>query len=668
VEKRKLEMITPFEESGDQPKAIQFLSEGILAEKHHQLLLGVTGSGKTFTMAKVLERVQRPGIIIAHNKTLAAQLYREFKCFFPNNAVHYFVSFYDYYQPEAYLAATDTFIEKDSSINAELDRMRHSATRALYERDDVIIIASVSCIYGLGEPADYSGLAQTLKIGDLIERRQLLKKLVKLQFDRNDAVLTRGKFRVRGDVVEVFGVGDETALRIELWGNEIESLSRIDPLRNTVLEKIERARIFPATHYITYSDRWPSILKEIRDELDVSLQKMDMENRILEKQRLLQRTQYDLEMLELTGYCSGIENYSRFLTGRKPGEAPPTLLDYLPENAVVFLDESHVTLPQLRAMYRGDRSRKENLVHHGFRLPSALDNRPLRFEEFQAKVRNCIYISATPADFEIQISGDRIVEQLIRPTGLMDPKIIIRPAHGQVDDLYDLIKERSERNERTLVTTLTKKMAESLADYYVELGLKVQYLHSDITTLERINVIRKLRAGIFDCLVGVNLLREGLDLPEVSLVAILDADQEGFLRSTTSLIQTIGRCARHVDGIAVLYADRRTNSINNALEETQRRRSMQHHYNEENEITPESIVKTLDDGVFSAGELDYNTIPIKSDSNLYSLTIEELEKRIFELEEEMLICAKELEFEKAAQLRDKIAELRKITESRSPIE
>jgi len=666
LDKRKLEMVTSYKPSGDQPKAISFLSNGILEKEKHQVLLGVTGSGKTFTMAKVLETLQKPGIVIAHNKTLAAQLYREFKCFFPNNAVHYFVSYYDYYQPEAYLAATDTYIEKDSSINEELDRMRHSATRALYERKDVIIVASVSCIYGLGEPADYTGLAVTVEAGDSIERRQLLKKLVKLQFERNDAVLTRGKFRVRGDTVEVFGVGDNDALRIELWGNEIESLCRIDPLRNTVLERIERARIFPASHYVTYSDRWPRILKEIREELEVSVKNMELENRLLEKQRLLQRTQFDLEMLELTGYCSGIENYSRFLTNRKIGEAPPTLLDYLPEDAIVFIDESHVTIPQLRAMYRGDRSRKENLVHHGFRLPSALDNRPLKFEEFVTRAEQCIYVSATPSDYEIEVSQEHIVEQLIRPTGLTDPQIIIRPAHGQVDDLFEAIRERADRNERCLVTTLTKKMAESLTDYYIELGLKVQYLHSDVKTLDRIEKIRELRSGKFDCLVGVNLLREGLDLPEVSLVAILDADQEGFLRSTTALIQTIGRCARHIDGEVILYADKMTKSINNAVEETKRRRLLQNRYNVENGITPESIKKTLDDNVFATGEIDYHTIPLKS-GDIQSCTIEELEKQIFELEEEMLLCAKKLNFEKAAQLRDKISDLRAVKESRDPI-
>nr|HPQ40666.1 excinuclease ABC subunit UvrB [bacterium] len=651
-------MITHYEPCGDQPKAIRYLSEGIQSKEKHQTLLGVTGSGKTFTMAKVLETVQRPGLIIAHNKTLAAQLYREFKQFFPDNAVHYFVSYYDYYQPEAYIATTDTYIEKDASINDELDRMRHAATRALYERKDVIIVASVSCIYGLGEPEDYSGLALNLATGDMISRRQFLEKLVSIQFERNDAVLTRGKFRVRGDVVEVFGVGDDEAVRIEFWGDDIEALSRIDPLRNTVIEKIDRVRIFPATHYVTMADRWPEILRGIRSEMEERIRVLTEDNRLLERQRLMQRTQFDLEMLELTGYCSGIENYSRHLTGRSPGEPPPTLLDYLPEGAVVFIDESHVTIPQLRAMYRGDRSRKENLVHHGFRLPSALDNRPLRFEEFTDRVPQTVYVSATPAEYEITMSGDRITEQLIRPTGLTDPEVLVRPAHGQVDDLYEEVGVRVKRNERVLVTTLTKKMAESLTEYYVELGIKARYLHSDITTLERIKIIRELRNGAFDCLVGVNLLREGLDLPEVSLVAILDADQEGFLRSTTSLIQTIGRCARHINGQVILYGDKMTNSMRSALDETNRRRTLQTEYNEQHGITPQSIQSRWDDTAFALSESDYHTVPAGSEADIGNLTVDELERRILELEEEMLRCAKELKFEKAAQLRDQIADLR----------
>lgn len=657
---RIFNMFSEFEPCGDQPKAIDFLSEGILLDKPHQTLLGVTGSGKTFTMAKVIESVQRPALVIAHNKTLAAQLYREFKTLFPQNAVHYFVSYYDYYQPEAYIASTDTYIEKDAAINSELDRMRHAATRALYERRDVIIIASVSCIYGLGEPEDYSGLAFTVEKGQRLSRRKFLENLVALQFERNDAVVIRGKFRVRGDTVEVFGVGDDDATRIEFFGDEVDRIQRIDPLRNIVLESLDRIRIFPATHYVTQSDRWPKVLANIREELDTQAAAFEAENKLLERQRLVQRTRFDLEMMELTGYCAGIENYSRHLTGRSSGEPPPTLLDYLPNDAILFIDESHVTLPQLRAMFRGDRARKDNLVHHGFRLPSARDNRPLTFEEFSLRARQCIYVSATPAEYEINLSGDRVVEQVIRPTGLVDPLIHIRPAHGQVDDLYDEIKARAGRNERCLVTTLTKKMAENLADYYIDLGLKARYLHSDITTLERIKIIRDLRAGTFDALIGVNLLREGLDIPEVSLVAVLDADQEGFLRSTNALIQTMGRCARHVDGQVILYADRMTNSIREASEETGRRRQLQTDYNIRNGITPQSIRKNLDQMEFGQGQSDYYPVPKAEERDPKSLTVAEMEDRILLLEKEMLACAKELKFEKAAQFRDQIMELREI--------
>jgi excinuclease ABC subunit B len=659
-------MKSDYEPCGDQPRAIDYLSSGILDNHPHQTLLGVTGSGKTFTMAKIIERVQRPSLIIAHNKTLAAQLYREFSILFPGNAVHYFVSYYDYYQPEAYIPSTDLYIEKDASINSELDRMRHAATRALFERNDTIIIASVSCIYGLGEPEDYTGLAVTLNTGQKSGRRWLMGKLVELQFERNDTVLTRGKFRVRGDVVEIFGVGDDDATRVEFFGSEIERIFRIDPLKNSVLEKIDRVRIFPATHYVTTAERKPAILRSIRCEMEQQSDILLKENRLLERQRLLQRTQYDLEMLELTGYCSGIENYSRHLTGRMAGEPPPTLLDYLPENAVVFIDESHVTLPQLRAMFRGDRSRKDTLILHGFRLPSARDNRPLTFEEFKERVRQCIYVSATPADYEISLSRDRIVEQLIRPTGLLDPVVTVRPAYGQVDDLYEEIRIRTDKNERTLVTTLTKKMAESLTDYYVELGLKVRYLHSDITTLERIKIIRELRMGVFDCLIGVNLLREGLDIPEVSLVAILDADQEGFLRSTNSLIQTIGRCARHVDGFVILYADKKTDSITKALAETERRRQLQAEFNRVHGITPKSIVKDIDMAGFASGQSDYYSVPVESGKNIHSLTVPELERMILDLETDMMVYAKELKFEKAALIRDRIFELREALISNNP--
>jgi excinuclease ABC subunit B len=656
----QFKMISEFEPCGDQPKAIEFLSNGILSNQPHQTLLGVTGSGKTFTMAKVIEQVQRTSIVIAHNKTLAAQLYREFKNLFPENAVHYFVSYYDYYQPEAYIPTTDLFIEKDASVNSELDRMRHAATRALYERPDTIIIASVSCIYGLGEPEDYRGLSIALKTGQCIGRRTLMERLVSLQYERNDTVLTRGKFRVRGDVVEVFGVGDDDAIRIDFFGNDVDRIQRIDPLKNTVLEKLERVRIFPATHYITSSERWPKILAEIRQDLERRVIFFEKEDKLLERQRIQQRTHFDLEMLELTGYCSGIENYSRYLTGRKTGEPPPTLLDYLPDNAVIFIDESHVTLPQLRAMYRGDRARKDMLIHHGFRLPSARDNRPLRFDEFSERASQCVYVSATPSDYEVSLSRDHIVEQLIRPTGLLDPIVDIRPAHGQVDDLYEEIQLRVQKNERSLVTTLTKKMAESLSEYYTELGLKVRYLHSDITTLERVKIIRDLRRGLFDCLIGVNLLREGLDIPEVSLVAILDADQEGFLRSTNSLIQTIGRCARHIDGYVILYADRKTRSIHTAIAETERRRSLQSEYNRQNGITPQSIKKRIETSGFSSGEMDYFAVPKTADQSIKTLTVPELEDKILNLEKEMLACAKELKFEKAASLRDQIMELRDV--------
>ncbi len=652
-------MVTDLEPCGDQPKAIRYLCEGLMQNEAHQTLLGVTGSGKTFTMARIIQTVQKPALIIAHNKTLAAQLYREFKGLFPDNAVHYFVSYYDYYQPEAYIASTDTYIEKDAAINSELDRMRHAATRALFERKDIIIVASVSCIYGLGEPEDYSGLAFTVQKGQILSRRKLLEKLIELHFERNDTVLIRGKFRVRGDIVEVFGVGDDDAIRIELFGDEIEKILRIDPLRNSVIEKLDRVRIFPSTHYVTSTSRWPRIFTDIRAELAEQATLLEAENRLLERQRLLQRTQFDLEMLELTGYCSGIENYSRYLTGRQSGEPPPTLLDYLPDDAILFIDESHATLPQLRAMYRGDRARKDNLVFHGFRLPSARDNRPLTFEEFSARIHRCIYVSATPSDYEINLSGERVVEQLIRPTGLLDPLIHIRPAHGQVDDLYDEIKKRADRNERTLVTTLTKKMSENLTDYFVELGLKVRYLHSDITTLDRIKIIRELRMGLFDALIGVNLLREGLDLPEVSLVAILDADQEGFLRSTNSLIQTIGRCARHADGQVILYADKITNSIRAAVDETRRRRQLQTDYNAQHGITPQSIIKRVEMSDFGSSQSDYYVVPTGLESDPQSLSIAEIEFKILSIEKEMHACAKDLKFEKAATLRDQILELRK---------
>ncbi len=654
----RFEITSNFEPCGDQPKAIDFISQGIMNNKPYQTLLGVTGSGKTYTMAKIIEKTGRPSLIIAHNKTLAAQLYREFKRFFPNNAVHYFVSYYDYYQPEAYLPATDTYIEKDAAINEDLDRMRHAATQSLFERRDVIIVASVSCIYGLGSPIDYNGLALHLHHGQTIPRHKLLHSLVELNFNRNDLVLLRSSFRVKGDCIEIFGAGDEHALRIELFGDEIEKLCRIDALRGTVIEILDKVQIFPASHYATASDRWPVILTKIRQELQQRLEELAAEGKLLERQRLLQRTEFDLEMLELTGYCTGIENYSRHLTGRNPGEPPPTLLDYLPQDAIIFIDESHVTLPQLRAMYRGDRSRKDVLCRHGFRLSSALDNRPLTFEEFTRRTHQTLFISATPSNYELEKSGDAIVEQIIRPTGLLDPQIIIRPAHGQIDDLYEEIKARADRGERTLVTTLTKKMAENLSEFYIEMGLKVCYLHSDVKTLERVKLIRELRIGKYSALIGINLLREGLDLPEVSLVAILDADQEGFLRSTTSLIQTIGRCARHVSGQVILYADRITRSMQEAIHETNRRREIQRAYNIEHHITPRSVYRDIEDTMFTISDADYVTIPLGDHTDPKSWSLEEYDSHIEQLEKDMFKCAKELKFEEAARIRDRIQEIR----------
>jgi excinuclease ABC subunit B len=651
-----------FDPQGDQRKAIEFLTSGIQQNHRHQTLLGVTGSGKTFTMAKVIEASQRPTLVIAHNKTLAAQLYREFKRFLPDNAVHYFVSYYDYYQPEAYIATSDTFIEKDASINDELDRMRHAATKALFERKDVVIIASVSCIYGLGSPTEYSGLLIKLFKSMPISRRRLLERLVELQYVRNDTVLIRGKFRVRGDTVEILGAGEDDALRVEFFGDHIEGLSRIDPLRSKVLETLNSAVVYPATHYVTRSTHLPAILRNIRDELHVRLNELKDDGKLLETQRLMERTEFDLEMLELTGHCSGIENYSRHLTGRSQGEAPPTLLDYLPRDAVVFIDESHVTIPQLKAMYRGDHSRKTVLVKHGFRLPSALDNRPLTFQEFNERVPSVVFVSATPSSYEYDKSGDRIVEQLIRPTGLTDPEVEIRPATGQVDDLYEEIKSRADRNERVLVTTLTKKMAEDLCDYYRETGLRVCYLHSEVDTLNRVKIIRDLRMGKYDVLIGVNLLREGLDLPEVSLVAILDADQEGFLRSTTSMVQTIGRCARHVDGRAILYADKVTRSMQAALSETDRRRQIQEEFNLKWDITPVSIEKSIDADVFAISSADYVTVPTGNVKDPLSWSFEEYDRTIATLEKEMLECAAELKFEEAALIRDEIKSIRKARE------
>jgi len=649
---------TEFEPQGDQPQAIEKLTEGVRQSLPHQVLMGVTGSGKTFTVAKVIEAVQRPTLIIAHNKTLAAQLYGEFKSLFPGNAVEYFVSYYDYYQPEAYLPSTDTYIEKDSSINEDIDKLRHSATHSLLERRDVIIVASVSCIYGLGSPEAYSGLLVELERGREMSRETLLRRLVEIQYERNDVDFHRGTFRVRGEVVEIFPpYEEERAIRVEFFGDEIETLSFVDPLRGRKLQFLERIAVYPGSHYVTTRDNLDRAIAAIREELEGRLAELRAEDKLLETQRLEQRTNFDIEMMEEMGYCQGIENYSRHLTGRAPGEPPPTLVEYLPKDALIVLDESHATVPQLIGMYRGDRSRKETLVKYGFRLPSALDNRPLRFEEYEKFPQQRIYISATPAAYELNKARGRVVEQIIRPTGLMDPEIIVRPVAGQVDDLLAEIRRRVEKKERVLVTTLTKRMAENLSTYYEGLGVKVKYLHSDIQTLERVSIIRDLRLGEFDVLVGVNLLREGLDIPEVSLVAILDADKEGFLRSERSLIQTSGRAARNVGGQVLMYADRITRSIRACLEETGRRRALQERYNREHSITPESIRKSIDNILSSIYEADYASAPIVAEEQLTFRSGADLKKTIRKLQGEMKEAAKALEFEKAARLRDQIKAL-----------
>ena len=657
----KLSIITDFVPAGDQPQAIDQLTQGLQEGKEHQVLLGVTGSGKTFTIANVIERVQRPALIIAHNKTLAAQLYEEFKGLFPENAVEYFVSYYDYYQPEAYLPVTDTYIEKDSAINEEIDKLRHSATHSLLTRRDVIIIASVSCIYGLGSPEAYLEMIVPLEVGREISREEILKKLVEIQYERNDIDFHRGTFRVRGDIVEIFPpYEDEKALRVEFFGDMIEAIHLIDPLRGKKLEALSKTAVYPGTHYVTTRDNLKRAAADIRAELALTLKELKDQNKLLEMQRLEQRTNFDLEMMEEMGYCQGIENYSRHLTGRRPGEPPPTLMEYLPGDALIIIDESHATLPQLNGMYRGDRSRKETLIKYGFRLPSALDNRPLRFDEYEAMTHQRIYISATPAQYEIQKAQGVLVEQIIRPTGLMDPEIEIKPAKHQVDDLLGEIRLRIEKNERVLVTTLTKRMAENLTDYYAGLDIRVRYLHSDIHTLERVEIIRDLRLGEFDVLVGVNLLREGLDIPEVSLVAILDADKEGFLRSERSLIQTSGRAARNVEGKVIMYADKITKSIQACLDETKRRRIIQRKYNEENNITPESIKKSISNVLGSIYEADYVTVPVETKGKIIPAREEDLPALIAKLTKEMKQAAKNMEFEHAAELRDELKELNKI--------
>jgi len=620
---------------GDQENAIAELIRGIRDGEQHQVLLGVTGSGKTFTMAKVIEAMNRPALVLAHNKTLAAQLYHEFRSFFPENAVEYFVSYYDYYQPEAYLPASDVYIEKDATINDELDKLRLAATKSLFERRDCVIVASVSCIYGLGSPEAYYGMLLMLEKGQKITRNQIVSKLVEILYDRNDTDFRRGTFRIRGDVIEIYPTYDDYAYRIELWGDEVESLSQIDPLLGQVRQTYVRLPIYPKTHYVMSEETRLNAMESIRTELEWWRKELEKQGKVVEAQRLFQRTMFDLEMMKEIGYCHGIENYSRHFSGRLPGEAPPTLLDYLPHDALMFLDESHQTVPQLHAMYHGDRSRKEVLVAHGFRMPSALDNRPLTFEEFEHRVNQLVYVSATPGPYELTKTAGAVVEQIIRPTGLIDPSVEIRPVKGQVDDLLGEIRKRADAGQRVLVTTLTKRMAEDLAEYYSEVGVRCRYLHSEVTTFDRIRILRDLRRGEFDVLVGINLLREGLDLPEVSLVAILDADKEGFLRSAGSLLQTIGRAARHVEGHAILYADVMTDSMRRALAETDRRRRTQVEYNEQNGIIPQSIVKPIDMSLVAVAEGDYVTVPIEEDEDVDSLTPEERQKFIAELEERM---------------------------------
>ena len=651
-------LVSDFALAGDQERAIDELTEGLERGDPHQVLLGVTGSGKTFTMAQTIARVNRPALVMVHNKTLAAQLYQEFRRFFPDNAVEYFVSYYDYYQPEAYVPATDSYIEKEATINDEIDRMRLSATRSLFERRDVIIVASVSCIYGLGSPEAYYGMLLPLERGQRIKREEILRKLVEIQYERNDHDFGRGTFRVRGDIVEVFPSYEEQGLRIELFGDEIDQLTSFDALTGKTIRRHDKTAVYPKSHFVAPRERTRRAVETIKEELAERRSQLESEGRLLEAQRLHQRTMFDLEMIREIGYCHGIENYARHLTGRQAGEPPPTLLDYLPQDAVVIVDESHQTVPQVRGMYHGDRSRKEVLVAYGFRLPSALDNRPLSFEEWEARVRQTIFVSATPGPYELAKAQGVVVEQIIRPTGLTDPPIDVRPVKGQVDDLLQEIRARVERRERVLVTTLTKRMAEDLTQYYQELGVKVRYLHSDIETLERVQILRGLRRGEFDVLVGINLLREGLDLPEVSLVAVLDADKEGFLRSSQSLIQTAGRAARNVNGRVVMYADAMTESMRTAIRETDRRRALQERYNEAHGITPQSIVKQIDDLMSSVYERDYMTPAATLDGTERFHNQQQLDAYIASRQEEMRAAAANLDFEKAAALRDDIKRLR----------
>jgi excinuclease ABC subunit B len=656
----KFKLLSEYKPKGDQPKAIEQLSKGITAGDRAQTLLGVTGSGKTFTIANVIQKVQRPTLVLAHNKTLAAQLCSEFKEFFPENAVEYFVSYYDYYQPEAYIPSTDTYIEKDASINEEIDKLRHSATFSLFERRDVIIVASVSCIYGLGDPEDYKELVVSLRQGSIYDRDEVLEKLVEIQYERNDINFTRGKFRVRGDVLEVFPANQsERAVRIEFFGDEIDRISEIDVLTGEVFGTRNHVAIYPNSHYVTTKAKMERAIEEIKRELEEREKYFYDNNKLIEAQRIRERTMYDIEMLREVGFCQGIENYSRIISGREPGSAPYTLIDYFPDDFLLVIDESHVTIPQVRAMYNGDKARKDSLVEFGFRLPSAYDNRPLNFKEFEERINQVVFVSATPSAYEYEHST-RVVEQVIRPTGLVDPEIIIRPIEGQIDDLYGEITKNVEKGERVLVTTLTKKMAEDLTSYFEEMGVRVRYLHSDIDTLERMEIIRDLRMGVFDVLIGINLLREGLDLPEVSLVVILDADKEGFLRSETSLIQTIGRAARNSQGRVIMYADTITDSMRRAIDETNRRRSLQIDYNQKHGITPKTIQKSIRDIIEAVKQ---EKTEVKEISG-----VENISREISALKDEMQLAAIELRFEQAAQLRDRIRELEKQLEKTNPKE
>jgi excinuclease ABC subunit B len=657
----KFKLASDYEPRGDQPEAISQLVRGINDGERHQVLLGVTGSGKTFTMAKVIEQMNRPALVMAHNKTLAAQLFHEFRSFFPQNAVEYFVSYYDYYQPEAYLPSSDTYIEKEATINDELDKLRMSATRSLFERRDVIIVASVSCIYGIGSPEAYYGMLLMIEKGQSIARETILRKLVEIQYDRTED-LRRGTFRVRGDMIEIYPPYDDFGVRIELWGSQIEAIRKIDPLTGEILSRdaeLERLTIYPKTHYVLPAEQRERAIQGIYEELEWWKGELDRQGKVVESQRVVQRTHFDIEMMRTIGYCHGIENYSRHLSGRLPGEAPPTLLDYVPSDFLLFIDEAHQTIPQVRGMYHGDRSRKQTLVDYGFRMPSALDNRPLTFEEFEHRVNQAIYVSATPGPYELTKSGGVVAEQVIRPTGLVDPEVEVRPVKGQVDDLLEEIRVRAEKNQRVLVTTLTKRMSEDLAEYFAEVGVRCRYLHSEIETLERVRILRDLRRGEFDVLIGINLLREGLDLPEVSMVAILDADKEGYLRSATSLIQTMGRCARHLESRAILYADRMTDSMRQAIGETNRRRAKQQAYNTEHNITPQSIVKAVDMQLASIVEADYVTIPIEDVAIGEISNEEQLVQAIAQLEAQMREAAKNFEFERAAALRDRIRSLKR---------